>query len=207
MFYPGDKQPLWPEPLVESSGSLLSGRTLVSCNSRGLYVDSGCARSCWEGVLWVQETSRPIIPSHHSWKPCLSFFSYWSIVDLKYCISLGVKQRDSGIHIFVCLYILFWIPCHYTLFSSVVSDSLPSHGLPGFPVHHQLPEFTQTHVHQVGDAVQPSHPLSSPSPPSFSLSQHQGLFKRVSSSHQLANVLEFQLQHQLFQWIFTADFL
>ena len=69
---------------------------------------------------------------------------------------------------------------------------------PGFPVHHQLPEFTQTHVHWVGDAIQPSHPLSSPSPPAFNLSQHQGLFQWVSSSHQVAKVLEFQLQHQLF---------
>ena len=61
---------------------------------------------------------------------------------------------------------------------------------PGLPVHHQLPEFTQTHVHWVGDAIQPSHPLSSPSPPTFNLSQHQGLFKWASSSHQVAEVLE-----------------
>ena len=66
---------------------------------------------------------------------------------------------------------------------------------PGLPVHHQLPDFTQTHVHWVGDAIQPSHPLSSPSPPAFSLSQHQGLFQWVSSSYQVAKVLEFQLQH------------
>ena len=75
---------------------------------------------------------------------------------------------------------------------------------PGFPVHHQLPEFTQTHVHRVGDAIQPSHPLSSPSPPAFNLSQHQGLFQRVSSSHQVALVLEFQLQHQSSQLIFKT---
>ena len=71
---------------------------------------------------------------------------------------------------------------------------------PGFPVHHQLPEFTQTHVHWVGDAIQPSHPLSSLSPPAFKLSQHQGLLKWVSFSHQVAKVLAFQLQHQSFQW-------
>ena len=71
---------------------------------------------------------------------------------------------------------------------------------PGLPVHHQLPEPTQTHVHQVGDAIQPSHPLSSPSPPAPNPSQHQGLFKWVSSSHQVAKILEFQLQHQSFQW-------
>ena len=63
-----------------------------------------------------------------------------------------------------------------------------NHSTPGLPVHHQLLEFTQTHVHWVGDAIQPSHPLSSPSPPAFNLSQHQGLFKWVSSSHQVAKV-------------------
>ena len=70
---------------------------------------------------------------------------------------------------------------------------------PGLPVHHQLPELAQTHVHRVGDAIQPSHPLSSPSPPAFNLSQHQGLFQGVSSSQQVAKVLESQLQHQSFQ--------
>ena len=78
---------------------------------------------------------------------------------------------------------------------------------PGLPVYHQLLEFTQTHVLWVGDAIQPSHPLSSPSPPAFNLSQHQGLVQWVSSSHQVAKVLEFQLQHQFFHWIFSTDFL
>ena len=83
----------------------------------------------------------------------------------------------------------------------------PTEFMPGLPVHHQLPEFTQTHVHWVGGAFQPSHPLSFPSPPAFNLSQHQGLFHWVSSSHQVARVLECQLQHQSFQWIFRTDFL
>ena len=74
--------------------------------------------------------------------------------------------------------------------------------MPGFPVLHQLPELAQTHVHQVGDAIQPSQPLSPPFSPAFNLSQHQGLFQRVSSSHQVAKVLEFHLQHQFFQLIF-----
>ena len=75
-----------------------------------------------------------------------------------------------------------------------------NYSIPGLPVHHQLPEFTQTHVHWVSDAIQPSHPLSSPSPPTLTLhlSQHQGLFKWASSSHQVATVLEFQLQYQSF---------
>ena len=68
-------------------------------------------------------------------------------------------------------------------------------------------EFAQSHVHWIGDASQPSHLLSSPSPPAFSLSQHQGLFQWVSSLHQVVKVLEFQLQHQSFQWMFRVDFL
>ena len=78
---------------------------------------------------------------------------------------------------------------------------------PGLPIHHQPPEFTQTHVRWVGDAIQPSHPLSSPSSPDPSPSQHQGLFQWVSSSHQVAKVLEFQLQHQSFQWTPRTDLL
>ena len=74
------------------------------------------------------------------------------------------------------------------------------------PVHHQLLESTQTHVRWFSDAIQSSHPLSSSSPSAFNLSQHQGLFKWVSSSHQVAKVLEFQLQHQSFQWIFSVLF-
>ena len=77
----------------------------------------------------------------------------------------------------------------------------------GFPVHHQLPELAQTHVYRVGDVLQPSHPLLSPSSPTFNLFQHQDLFQWVSSLHQVAKVLEFQLQHQSFQWIFRTDFL
>ena len=76
---------------------------------------------------------------------------------------------------------------------------------PRFPVHHQFPELAQTHVHRVGDAIQPSHPLSSPSPPDFYLSQHQSLFKHVDALHQVAKILE--LQHQSFHWIFRVDFL
>ena len=64
---------------------------------------------------------------------------------------------------------------------------------PGFPVHHQLPELTQTHVYHVGDAIQPFHPLSSPSPPAFNLSQHQGLFQWVGSLHKVAKVLELHI--------------
>ena len=78
---------------------------------------------------------------------------------------------------------------------------------PGLPVHHLLTESTQTHFNWVSNAVQTSHPLSSPSPPAFNLSQRQGLFQWVSSSHQVAKVLEFQLQHQSFQWTPRTDLL
>ena len=82
-----------------------------------------------------------------------------------------------------------------------MSDSVTPvhHSTPGLPVHHQLPESTQTHVHCVGDAIQPSHPLLSPFPPAFNLSQDQSLFQLVCSSHQVAKGLEFQLQHQSFR--------
>ena len=88
-------------------------------------------------------------------------------------------------------------------FSSVAQSCLTlydtmNHSTPGLPVHHQLPEFTQTHIHRVSDAIQPSHPLLSPSPAALNLSQHQALFQWVSSSHQVAKALEFQLQHQSF---------
>ena len=107
--------------------------------------------------------------------------------------------------------ILEWVELRRHQFSS--AQSCPTFcypmdcSMPGLPVHYQLPKFTQTHAHWVSDVIQPSHPLSSPSPPAFNLSQHQGLFKWVSSSHQVAKVLEFHLQHQCFQWIFRTDFL
>ena len=100
-----------------------------------------------------------------------------------------------------------WKTQCYVQFSSVSQSCLTlcnpmNRSMPGLPVYHQLPEFTQTHVHRVGDAIQPSHPLSSPSPPASNPSQHQRLFQWVNSSHEVAKVLEFQLQHQSFQWIF-----
>ena len=95
-------------------------------------------------------------------------------------------------------------------FSSVAQSCLTlcnpmNRRTPGLPVHHQLPESTQTHVHWVADTIQPSHPLSSPSPPAPNPSQHQSLFKWVSSSHQVDKVFEFQLQHQSFQWTPRTD--
>ena len=82
-----------------------------------------------------------------------------------------------------------------------------SHSTLGLPVHHQLPEVTETHVHRVSDAIQPSHPLLSPSPPARNPSQHQSLFQWVNSSHEVAKVLQFQLQHHSFQRNPRADLL
>ena len=82
-----------------------------------------------------------------------------------------------------------------------------NHSTPGLPVHHQHAESTHTHVHWVGDAIQPSHPLPSPFPPALTLSQHQGLFQWVNPSHEVAKVLELQLQHQSFQWTPRTDLL
>ena len=103
------------------------------------------------------------------------------------------------------IYVFLWLISLSISFSLVSQSCLTlwdpmDRRTPGLPVHHQLPKSTQTYVHWVGDAIQPSHPLSSPSPPALNLSQHQGLFKWVSSSHQVAKVLEFQLQDQSFQW-------
>ena len=127
-----------------------------------------------------------VMPTFHLWASIKA--------DIRFCLLLCL--------LFFCL----------VQFSSVAQLCLilcdpMNHSTPGLLVHHQLPESTQTHVHWVSDAIQPSYPLSSPSPPDFNLSQHQSLFKWVSSSHQVAKVLEFQLQHQSSQWIFRTDFL
>ena len=110
---------------------------------------------------------------------------------------LSVQSDSLSLH--EPLSLTLWVPMNRTT--------------PDLPVHHHLPESTQTHVHWVGDAIQPSHLLSSPSPPTFNCSQHQGLFKWVSS-HQVAKVLEFQnsrlvliLQNQSFQWTPRTDHL
>ena len=103
---------------------------------------------------------------------------------------------------YYCNYLFFFVWLSSVQFSrSVVSDSLRSHesSTPGSPVHQKLPEFTQTHIHRVSDAIQPFHPWSSPSPPAPNPSQHQSLFQSVNPSHVVAKVLEFQLQHHTLQ--------
>ena len=119
-------------------------------------------------------------------------FSYcpWLAWDITRCYVDCVKWVEE------------YIP--YSLEFSSVAQSCPTLcdpmncSIPGLPVHHKLPEFTQTHAHWVGNVIQPSHPLSSPSPPAPNPSQHQGLFQWVNSSHEVAKVMAFQ--HQSFQW-------
>ena len=124
-----------------------------------------------------------------------------------------VQRTQTCSFVWVILFTLMrWSSYPFIQFISVAQlwptlCNLMDCSTPGFPVHHQLPEPTQIHVHWIRDATQPSGPLSSPSPPTFNLSQNQDLFKWVSSSHQVAKVLELQLQHQSFQWIFRIDFL
>ena len=135
---------------------------------------------------------------------------------------------------FVCLFLLCQLfhsllsplsrgslfPFHFLSIEHLVSQSVSSVAqscltlcdpmncsTPGLPVHHQLLEFTQTHIHWVSDAIQPSHPLSSLSPPTPNPSQHHSLFQWVNSSHEVAKVLELQLQQQSFQWIFWFKFI
>ena len=129
----------------------------------------------WAAMPSSRGSSRPRGQSYISCVSCIGrqffFFNHWHHLRSPWSVSL------------------------VQLGHSVVSDSLwpMDCSTPGFPVHHQLPEFTQTHVHHVGDAIRPSHPLSFPSPLAFNLSQNQGLFKWVRSSPQVAKVLEFQL--------------
>ena len=113
------------------------------------------------------------------------------------CIPMFITILSTITKIWKCPLIDEWIKMWYQ-FSSVAQlcptlrDPMNC-STPGLPVHHHLPEFTQTYIHQVGDAIQPSHPLSSPSPPAPNPSPHQSLFQWVSSSHEVAKVLEFQL--------------
>ena len=138
------------------------------------------------------------------------FFTIWATRKAQYMIPKW--KRGSCFHVWWCP--LFPLPTldTYHQFSSV-TQSYPTlcdpmnRSMPGLPVHHQLPEFTQTHVHWVGDAIQPFHPLSSPFPPAPNPSQHQSLFQRVNSSHEVAKLLELLLQHQFFPWIFSVKFL
>ena len=124
----------------------------------------------------------------------IQFISLEFFFHRKRTFHLWVLQRK---HVFSLVHTTFKLPLSVQ-FSSVAQSCLTlcdpmNRSTPGLPVHHQLPQFTQTHVHRVSDAIQPSHPLSSPSPPALNPSQQQSLFQWVNSSHEVAKVLEFRL--------------
>ena len=127
-------------------------------------------------------------------------------------LSLSILEINQY-WIFQCVNMIYLSIYFSSVQFSSVTQSCPTlcnpmnHSMPRLPVHHQLLEFTQTHIHWVGDAIQPSYPLSSPSPPAPNPSQHQGLFQWVNSSHEVAKVLDFQLQVQSFQWTLRTDLL
>ena len=140
-------------------------------------------------ILWSDIDSNPDFTRTWLW-----------LVTLRIYISVSFPVK-WGQHWSPCLlngWLVRWEIICSVQFSSV-AQSCPTLcdpmncSTPGLPVHHRLPEFTQTHVHQVHDDIQPSHPLSSPSPPAPNPSQHQSLFQWVNSSHEVAKILEFQL--------------
>ena len=153
----------------------------------------------------------------HIWKLSVTFVAIWPLLLHIWCPWLS--SQEDMLYFFLeiapvsqCSNIAsnVILPCFQ--FSSV-AQSCPTIcdpmncSTPGLPVYHQLLEFTQTHVHRVGDSTQLSHPLSSPFPPAPNPSQHQSLFQWDNSSHEVAKVLEFKLQHQSLQWTPRTDLL
>ena len=132
----------------------------------------------WFDLLAVQGTLKSLL-QHHSSKSSILLHSTFFMVSLSH-LYMTARKTISSVQF-----------SHVTQSCPTLCNPM-NLSMPGLPVHHQLPEFTQTHVHWVGDAIQPSHPLSSPSLPAFNFSQHQGLFKWVSSLHQVTRVSEFQ---------------
>ena len=151
----------------------------------------------------------PIVWGRYLWWDGESWGAYkWRSLDKS--IKISFKEMWANFLIHWELLLRIWVNDHVITSTQVQFNSVTqlcptlcdpmNCSTPGLPVHHKLPEFTQTHVHWVGDASQPFHPLLPPSPPAPNPSQHQGLFQWVNSSHDVAKVLEFQLQHQSFQW-------
>ena len=182
------------------------------------------SRGIWCGEIRISALGYLLSPKGgHCWRSLEQRSCLWKAWDsLKKEMSFLLESLRERVYSDCCLCV-YSVNCitegtlkHLTLLLTISSvQSLSCVQLcnpmdcstPDLPVHHQLREFTQTHVHWVSEAIQPSHLLSSPSPPTFNLSQHQGLFKWVSSSHQVTEVLEFQLQHQSYQRIFRTAFL
>ena len=146
-----------------------------------------CSILAWR-ILWTEEPLRLLSMGSHRVGYDWSYTAAAAYTLCNHCLVIFVRRFSS---VQSCPTLCDPVDC----------------SMPGFPVHHQLLELTQTHAHRIGDGIQSSHSPPSPSPPTSNLSQHQCLFQWVNSSHQVAKVLEFHLQHQSFQWIFRTDFL
>ena len=189
---------------------------MVSLNRWTLFFSSSSQQDCelFIGILAALHSTRL---KDKNWRNLSSASCSWVSAPLQHMLLWFILQCSSPqVVVSLLMLSLLWVQRVDIMGTTVQFRSVAQLCLtlcnpmdcstPGLPVHHQLTESTQTHVHWVGDAIQPSHPLSSPSPPAFNRSQQQGLFTWVSSSHQAAKVLEFQLQCQSFQWILRTDF-
>ena len=190
---PGGLQPIGSQRVRHDWSDLAHTHKERHEDDKGLFFIYGAGT--WRSLLIPLLPRAPSLISEPSFRFLLRLFQFSQILlinsvftCINHCLFLlfSSVQLLSRVHLFATP----WTAAHQAR-----------------PVHQQLPEFTQTHVHWVGDAIQSSHPLLSSSPPAFNLSQQQSLFKWVSLSHQVARALEFQLQHQSFQRIFRTDFL
>ena len=178
----------WEIPWTEETGGL---EFLGSQNSQAQLRNETTTTNVW---WWGQKVVTHCVFSGND---CCSLDNRNHIV-VRFCIeSFEDSSLLSGWDSKYLALFLGFFP--WSVQFSSVAQSCPTlcdpmnHSTPGLPIHYHLPEFTQTHVHRVGDAIQPSHPLLSPSPPAPNSSQHQSLFQWVNSSHEVAKVLEFQL--------------
>ena len=172
-----------PQALLHCSGYVVASQKLTVLESPLLTYWSCNYRLCIFGAqdhwkpnnhneqLILHFTASFLVHTPFGWPHCNNYNTSIFLLEYKYCQFSSVQSLSS-----------------VQFFATSMNRSTP-----GLPVHHQLLEFTQTHVHRVGDTIQPSHPLSSPSPPAPDPSQHQGLFQWVNFSHEVAKVLEFQL--------------
>ena len=179
-----------------------------------VFLSGYCRRNLnWASLTWIKCTQKLLCRMVHYY--CIWILSHSILRKLEQftCIVKATAPKSAykvvifPISIIIGNVLFFkstlWyyiILCHkYSDQIRSVAQSCPTlcdprnYSTPGLPVHHQFPEFTQTHVHWASDAIQPSHPLSFPSPPAPNPSQHQSLFQWVNSSHEVAKVLEFQL--------------
>jgi len=186
---------------TNSSSPLISPS--VHSNSMNLTILGTLYKWNQTNIFWytsfLMQTTRKVILS-------TSFFFFFVKLFLLRAGKFAFSPVPSPTHVIPLYMKLEMLRCSFTKLCLTLHD-LMNMSVPGFLVCHCLSEFAQTHAHWVSDAIQPSHPLSPPSLPALNLSQHKSFFQWVSSSHQVARVLELQLQHQPFQWIFRVDFL